>query len=106
MSRPLPCYLRSHRIRAGLSQKQVARLLGHKRATGLSRFEQASRLPSLEAAFMLERIFDVPFAELFPEFGSQIDALICERVTMLLEETALTPVARAHLHTLRQRSQP
>lgn len=106
MSRPLPCYLRSHRIRAGLLQRDVARLLGHQKASAVSRFEQSERLPNLEAALILERIFDVRCAELFPELAGKIDALICERVTMLLDETDPTPAARAHLHTLRQRSQP
>lgn len=106
MSQPLPCYLRSYRRRAGLSQREVARLLGHKEASSLSRFEQADRIPSLEAALILERVFDVRITELFPELGVKVDALVYDRTDKLLRERIHTPFGRQYLHTLRKRSRP
>lgn len=106
MSQPLPCYLRSYRLRAGLSQREVACLLGHERPSNLSRLEQTARIPSLEAALILERVFDVRFADLFPAHAARVDALLAERVDMLLDGRMKTPLGRQYLHALRRRSQP
>lgn len=106
MSDPLPCYLRSHRLRAGLTQREVAYLLGHRKASSLSRFEQAARLPNLEAAVVLERVFDVRITELYPDLGAKADALLRERSGRLLRGRVQTPHGRRYLHTLRQRSRP
>ncbi len=55
------------RHRAGLEQKQVARLLGHKNCDQISRYERGARLPSLRIALKLELIYHTPISNLFPE---------------------------------------
>lgn len=55
------------RHRAGLEQKQVARLLGHKNCDQISRYERGARLPGLRIALKLEIIYRTPISNLFPE---------------------------------------
>jgi len=50
----------------GFSQKQVARLLGHRDTSMLSHYEHNRALPPLAIAFGLEIIYRVPAAFLFP----------------------------------------
>lgn len=54
-----------YRKRLGLSQKHVARLLGHSDTSMLSRYENARGLPTLTGALRLEIIYRAPAAFLF-----------------------------------------
>jgi len=58
-------YLRAHRKQSGLSQDEVAFLLGCESGSLLSRYEKRRRLPSRETALACEAVFGVPVAELF-----------------------------------------
>jgi transcriptional regulator with XRE-family HTH domain len=78
MPRKLPDYLRSERRRAGLSQEDIAALLG----TGvlsISRYEQRRRLPPLELALAYQAVFGTPVAELFPGRFREIVNLVRDR---------------------------
>ena len=55
-----------YRRRMGFSQKQVARLLGHRDTSMVSHYEHGRALPPLTAALALEIILRVPVAFLFP----------------------------------------
>jgi transcriptional regulator with XRE-family HTH domain len=66
MARKLDNYLKTHRKRAGLSQDEVAFLVGMSSGARVSRYERARRLPSLETAFAYQALFDLPLKELFP----------------------------------------
>ena len=48
------------RQRLHLQQKQVAKLLGHKKAESLSRYENGTKIPSLKTALKLAIIYDIP----------------------------------------------
>jgi len=50
----------------GFSQKQVARLLGHRDTSMVSHYEHRRALPPLAVALGLEIIYRVPVAFLFP----------------------------------------
>ena len=63
--RRLDNYLRSHRKQSGLSQDEVAFLLGVEHGSLLSRYEKRRRLPPLETALACEAVFGVPISELF-----------------------------------------
>lgn len=65
MSKKLENYLRSHRKRSGLSQDEVAFLLGTQSGTKVSRYESFVRAPALKAAFGLAAIYRTPAGELF-----------------------------------------
>ena len=58
-------YLRSHRRKSGLTQQEVAFLLGCRTGDPISRYEKRRRLPPLETALACEAIFGVPVSELF-----------------------------------------
>ena len=50
----------------GFSQKQVARLLGHRDTSMVSHYEHGRALPPITIALSLEIIYRVPLAFLFP----------------------------------------
>jgi transcriptional regulator with XRE-family HTH domain len=54
-----------YRRRMGFSQKQVARLLGHRDTSMLSRYEHGHSLPPLLIALELEIIYRAPVAFLY-----------------------------------------
>ncbi|MHB8522092.1 MAG: helix-turn-helix transcriptional regulator [Limisphaerales bacterium] len=61
----LPNYLRSHRKRSGLSQDDVAMLLGDQSGAKVCRLERFRRQPTLRTALAFEAIYRVPVRELF-----------------------------------------
>jgi transcriptional regulator with XRE-family HTH domain len=65
MGHRLPNYLRAQRKRAGLSQKEVAFLLGCRCGAKVSRYERFKREPTLRAAIACAVVFHVPVRELF-----------------------------------------
>jgi len=84
MSHKLDNYLRSHRKRAGLSQDEVAFLLGRATGTKISRYERFSRRPSLETAFIYRVLFGAPVEELFAGVLQRVERTTKRRVQLLL----------------------
>jgi transcriptional regulator with XRE-family HTH domain len=68
------------RKRAGLRQKQVAHLLGHRTVDQVSRYEKGTRLPTLETALMLEIIYRTPLRQLFSDLYEELHGKIRHRV--------------------------
>src|SRR5262245_10514346 len=62
----LASHLRFHRRKTGLSQLEVARLIGYVSEDAIVRHEQATSIPPLLVALAYEAIFRVPIAKLFP----------------------------------------
>lgn len=56
----------------GFTQKQVARLLGHRDTTMVSHYEHSRSFPPLPVALSLEIILRVPVAFLFPSLYDEI----------------------------------
>ena len=61
----IPNSLRLYRRKNGLSQKDIARLLGHKSSTAVSSYEQGTKSPHLLNLLKLEIINRVPVAYLY-----------------------------------------
>jgi len=61
-----------YRRRMGFSQKQVARLLGHRDTSMVSHYEHNRALPPLAVALGLEIIYRVPVAFLFPSMYDEL----------------------------------
>jgi transcriptional regulator with XRE-family HTH domain len=59
-------YLRTYRKKAGLSQNDLADILGLVNELQISRHERSLTLPLFLTAISYEVIFHVPIAELFP----------------------------------------
>ena len=62
------CFLRK---RLGLSQKQIAKLIGQNRGM-ISMYERGHLMPSLASACMLELLFKIPLGDLFPDFYKEL----------------------------------
>ena len=58
-------YLRTYRKQSGLTQGEVAFLLGWENSAQVSRYEKRRRLPPIDTALACEAIFGVPISELF-----------------------------------------
>lgn len=65
-------HIRIHRKKSGLTQLELARLIGHRNAGRVSRHERGLTLPSLTVALSYEAIFQVPIPELFPAIHDMV----------------------------------
>ena len=63
--RPLSVFLRESRMRAGLSQAQVARRLKYGTAQFISNWERGVSEPPLKAIKILAKIYNIPAEEIF-----------------------------------------
>ena len=84
--RPRNNYLRAYRKRSGLSQRELAKLLGYNDAGQVSRHERAASNPPLSAALAYEAIFRAPIASIFA--GMQAD--VVRDIEVKLKEIKLT----------------
>jgi transcriptional regulator with XRE-family HTH domain len=71
-----PNRLWRYRRRLGLSQQDVADLIGYLTPSDISKFEHGERLPSLVMALKLEIVYRVPVAFLFPDLYVRLRELI------------------------------
>jgi transcriptional regulator with XRE-family HTH domain len=98
MSRKLQNYLRTYRKQVGLSQKEVAFLLGLKSGATVSRYEVFQRLSILETILAYEVIFGVPVRELFGGVFEKVNQDVIRRANLLAgalqEEKASRATAR------------
>ena len=76
-------YLRTFRLRAGLSQDEVAALLGVAGGAEVSRHETFRRMPSLATALRYEAIFGIPVRELFSGEYQKVEAELQARAQEL-----------------------
>lgn len=83
MASKLPNYLRTHRKRAGLSETDLAYLLGCKDASKVSRYEGFDRLPSLKTALLYQAILGTSVAELFAGMYQQAEKEVSKRAKEL-----------------------
>src|SRR5260370_42163208 len=58
-------YLRAYRKRSGLSQSEVAYLLGCKNGNQVSRYERRRCMPPLRTALAYQAALDTPLSELY-----------------------------------------
>lgn len=79
---PYPSYLRTHRKRWGLSQPELAALLGVRSASAISRYEQLTRRPSIDVLIGSEFIFGESARRLFPAVYAAIELKITARAAL------------------------
>jgi transcriptional regulator with XRE-family HTH domain len=88
MSSPqLPNHLRANRKRLGLSQEEVAQLLGAESGAKVCRYERFVREPSLQTALAYEAVFKKPASELFPGLYQKIEQEVAARARALARKT-------------------
>jgi transcriptional regulator with XRE-family HTH domain len=85
MSRKLTNYLRTYRKRAGLTQGELAFLLGCRNGAKVSRYERLQRVPTLQTALAYEAVLGVPARELFAGMFEEIQRTAKRRVRSLIK---------------------
>src|ERR1700681_2107330 len=90
-SQPLPNYLRAHRKRLGLSQDDLAYLLGCRSGTKVSRYERFRRQPNLTTVFGCEIIVGIPARKLFAGLYVTAERDVVRRAEALLRQLAGHP---------------
>jgi transcriptional regulator with XRE-family HTH domain len=83
----LPNHLRAHRKRSGLSQDEVAFLLGAHSGAKVCRYERFIREPSLQTALAYEAVFQRPASKLFPGLYRKIEREVAARAEALAHRT-------------------
>ena len=74
-------YLRSHRLRSGMSQRELAELVGIIEHHQVSTHERATAVPTLLVALSYQAVFCVPVSELFPDLYETILTGVEDRLT-------------------------
>ncbi|MEO7851494.1 MAG: helix-turn-helix transcriptional regulator [Rubrivivax sp.] len=77
------CALRTHRRTWGISQRELADLLGMESRAHVSRIERGKRSPTLETALACSTLFGVPLGELFPQLAIVSGERLRERISRL-----------------------
>lgn len=76
-------YLRTYRKKSGLTQREVANLLGYPTAGPVSRHERGVRVPSLSVALAYQALFQIPVTKLFPTMQDTAKRNIETRISNL-----------------------
>jgi transcriptional regulator with XRE-family HTH domain len=79
-------YLETYRRRAGLSQREVAFLLGAQSGSKVCRYERLWERPTLETLLAYEAILGVPARELFAGVFEKVEKTIFERASALAKQ--------------------
>ena len=85
MAPRIKSYLRTHRKRGGLTQDEMAFLLGCQSGTKISRFERLARQPNLETALACQVVLGIPVHELFPGVFAEVEKTVAERARLLAD---------------------
>lgn len=85
-SHKLPNYIRHHRKRLGLSQEDVAFLLGWSGSAQTSRYEHFRRIPTLRTALALSYIFQASIHELFSGEKEEVEEGVSKRAQILEQQ--------------------
>ena len=106
MPERLPTYLRTHRKKAGLSQHEVAHLVGMSNGSKVSRHERFVSVPQLETILAYELIFRTEARTLFAGVYEKVEANVIERARVLVghvgqhKSTGITELKAATLEEI------
>lgn len=79
-------YLKRHRKTAGLSQRELARILGYRHQGQISRHERSHTVPPLSNALGYEVIFRVPLSTMFAGLHGVIAKAVEANLTTLEDD--------------------
>lgn len=79
-------YVRTCRQRHALTEDELARLMGQRCGTIISKLENGVRVPSLEGALALQVIFGLAPRSIFPEFYEHVEDGVMRRARELYEQ--------------------
>jgi DNA-binding XRE family transcriptional regulator len=86
-------YIFTHRLHTGLSQDELALLVGLSAGGPLGRYEQGQRLPDLRVGLAMEVIFDEPIQAIFAGISNELYVDIARRARALLEAMTDEPTS-------------
>lgn len=86
MSNRLSNYLKTYRKHAGLTQRELASLLGKGGPDTISRYESGDRTPELETILAYQAALDVPARELFAGTYEKVEQQVVGRAEALADE--------------------
>ena len=84
-------YIEMHRQQVGLSQDELAFLIGVEKGASVSRYELGLRFPSLEAVLALETVLSQPIQNLYAGIAENVVDSVASRARTLLESLDDTP---------------
>lgn len=87
-AKKLQNYLRTYRKKSGLSQKDLALLVGRESASVVSRYEAGSRTISLETAVAFSVVYGVPLGDLFAGMVSKVEEETIARLLRFRDQEA------------------
>jgi transcriptional regulator with XRE-family HTH domain len=83
MTSRVKTYLRTFRRRSGVTQAELAFLLGAEDGTLVSRYERLTRKPNLRTALGLQAVFGVSAEHLVPGIYAEVDRSVTRRARLL-----------------------
>jgi DNA-binding XRE family transcriptional regulator len=86
MANHLPHYVRRHRLRAALTQREMAHLLGCQSPATVCQYEAHKREPDLRTAFAYQVAFGQPVDALFPGIYREVEQEVISRAHRLSEQ--------------------
>jgi len=90
-------YLKMYRKRSGLTQSEVAFLLGCENGSKVSRYERQSRVPHLKTLLAYKTIFGVSLGHLYSGTYFKISEEVKQRARKLLDTLLGKPMDRRTL---------
>ncbi len=99
---PVGTYLRFLRRKSGLSQRELARILGSVTPNQISRHERSAILPTLIATFAYQAIFQKPASEIFPGLYHTVETVVEERLEAFENELSARTTKRRAAPVTRQ----
>ena len=86
MANHMPHYLRRYRLRAALTQKEMAHLLGCQSPATVCQYEARKREPDLRTALAYQVVFGLPVDALFPGIHREVEREVLIRAGRLSEQ--------------------
>ena len=86
MANHIPHYLRRYRLRAALTQKEMAHLLGCQSPATVCQYEARKREPDLRTALAYQVVFGLPVETLFPGIHQEVEQEVLIRAGRLSEQ--------------------
>ena len=81
-------YIRTHRKRAHLTQREVAFLLGSKTSSHVCRHERLEQTPNLQTLLAYEILFRTPVRSLFGGVHQDVEQKLLRRIRLLIQKLA------------------
>jgi transcriptional regulator with XRE-family HTH domain len=90
MADHMPHYTRRYRLRAGLTQKEMAHLLGSRSPATVCQYEARTREPDLRTALAYQVVFGLPVDKLFPGIHREVEQAVIRRAQHLAQRLSST----------------